>query len=90
MQQWLRAQAKELPAETVDWGRIAALGEQSMSDALSLWTRMREAANDELECGKRAAKVAGNHVDACALAQYLAIRDAFADIGSRRAALNRQ
>ncbi len=40
---------------------------------------MREAADDELECGKRAAKVAGNHVDAYALAQYLAIRDAFAD-----------
>jgi hypothetical protein len=33
-----------------------------MIDALSLWTRLREAADDELECGRRAAKVAGNNI----------------------------
>jgi hypothetical protein len=32
----------------VDWRHIAAVGEHSMSDALALWTRVREAADDEL------------------------------------------
>jgi hypothetical protein len=79
MRDWQRAQAAEFPADKVDWHHIAAVGEQSMPDALALWTRVREAADDELETGRRAAKVAGNHTGAYALAQFLAIRDAFAD-----------
>jgi len=39
----------------------------------------RESANDELESGKRGAKVAGDNADPYPLAQYLAIRDSFAD-----------
>jgi hypothetical protein len=77
--EWRREYVKSLEPEKVDWGYIAAVGEHSMSDALSLWTRVREAADDELESGRRAAKVAGNHTEAYALAQFLAIRDAFAD-----------
>jgi hypothetical protein len=55
------------------------VGEHGMGEALALWTRVREAADDELETGRRAAKVAGNHTGAYALAQFLAVRDAFAD-----------
>ncbi len=70
---------KSLEPEKVDWQHIAAIGEHSMIDALSLWTRLREAADDELECGRRAAKVAGNNISAYSLAQFLAIREAFTD-----------
>lgn len=40
---------------------------------------MREAADDELESGKRGAKVTGDNTTPYTLAQYLAIRDSFAD-----------
>lgn len=40
---------------------------------------MREAADDELESGKRGAKIAGDNTTPYSLAQYLAIRDSFAD-----------
>ncbi len=73
--QWVEG----LEPEKVDWRHIAAVGEHSMSDALALWTRVREAADDELETGRRAAKVAGNNIEAYALAQFLALRDSFAD-----------
>ncbi len=68
-----------LAPEKVDWQHIAAVGEHSMTDALSLWARVRAAADDELESGERAAKAAGNNTDAYALAQFLAVRDSFAD-----------
>ena len=77
--EWRREYVKTLDAEKVDWGHIAAVGEHGMGEALAPWTRVREAADDELETGRRAAKVAGNHTDAYALAQFLAVRDAFAD-----------
>lgn len=79
MQEQRRAWVEGLQPEKVDWQHLAALGEHSMSDALSLWTRVCEAADDELESGIRASKVAGNNTEAYALAQFLAIRDAFAD-----------
>jgi hypothetical protein len=56
-----------------------AMGEVNIEDALKLWSRVREAANDELENGKRGAEVAGHNANPYALAQYLAIRDSFAD-----------
>lgn len=40
---------------------------------------MREAADDELQSGKRGAKIAGDNTTPYSLAQYLAIRDSFAD-----------
>ena len=40
---------------------------------------MRKAADDELECGKRGVRVAGYDPSPYALAQYLVIRDSFAD-----------
>ena len=58
---------------------MAAIAEVSTDDALDLWARVREAANDELESGKRGAKIAGHDADPYALAQYLTIRDSFAD-----------
>jgi len=68
-----------LEPEKVNWGHISAIGAHSMGDALSLWTRLREAADDELESGIRASKVSGHNTEAYALAQFLAIRDSFAD-----------
>ncbi len=65
----------------MDWSHLAAIAEVSLKDSLGLWTRIREAADDELETGKRAAQVAGGELNLkpYALAQFLAIRDAFAD-----------
>jgi hypothetical protein len=40
---------------------------------------VRQRADDELESGKRGAKVAGENSTPYSLAQYLAIRDSFAD-----------
>lgn len=68
-----------LEVEKVDWGHISAIAKHSMSDAMSLWARVREAADEELESGRRGAKVAGEHKNAYSLAQFLAIRDAFND-----------
>jgi hypothetical protein len=70
-----------LHPEKVDWGNIAAVAEANMKDGLALWTRVREAADDELESGRRAAHVAGDDLTTSpyALAQFLAIRDSFAD-----------
>ena len=79
MNQWRRDHIEALQPETVSWARIAAVAEVSMTDAVSLWARVREAAERELESGRRAAKVTGDNDDAYALAQFLAIRDSFAD-----------
>ena len=68
-----------LQPQEVTWGHFAAVGEVNTDDGLKLWARVRKAANDELECGLRGAKVAGHDADPYALAQYLAIRDSFAD-----------
>lgn len=65
--------------QEVTWGHIAADAEANPDDALNLWARVCEVANDELESGKRGAKVAGHNANPYALAQYLAIRDSFAD-----------
>ncbi len=40
---------------------------------------MRQAADDELESGKRGAEVAGHNADPYERARYLAIRDSFVD-----------
>jgi hypothetical protein len=54
-------------------------GEVNIDDALTLWARVREAADDELESGKRGAQVAGENSTPHSLDQNLAIRDSFAD-----------
>lgn len=74
-----RKYVEGLQPEKVNWSHINAVAQVNLSDGLALWTRVREAADDELESGKRAAKVAGSNTDAYALAQFLAIRDQFAD-----------
>lgn len=79
MNEWRRDYVKNLPPEKVNWSHLSAVGEADLSDALTLWRRVREAADDELESGKRAAAVAGNKSDAYAVAQFMAIRDSFAD-----------
>jgi hypothetical protein len=74
-----RQRVAGLQPREVTWGHMAALAEVNPDDALMLWQRVRQAADDELESGKRGAKVVGHNADPYALAQYLAIRDAFAD-----------
>ena len=68
-----------MAVEEIDWGHLAALAEVNTDDCFKLWSRVREAADDELQSGKRGAKVAGDNATPHALAQYLAIRDCFAD-----------
>lgn len=77
--EWRRGYVEGLSVEEINWGHMSAVAEVSIDDGLKLWTRVREAADDELESGKRGAKVAGENSEPYALAQYLAIRDSFAD-----------
>ena len=68
-----------LQPQKVTWGHIAAIAQVNTDDALTIWARVRKAADDELESGKRGAEVAGHNADPFERAQYLSIRDAFAD-----------
>lgn len=77
--EWRRGYVEGLQPQEVTWGHFAAVAEVNIDDALKLWARVRKAADDELECGGRGAKVAGENSEPFALARYLAIRDAFAD-----------
>jgi len=79
MNEWRRKYVEGLEPERVNWTHISAVAELSMQDSLNLWTRVRETADNELESGKRAAKVTGDHTHPFTLAQFLAIRDSFAD-----------
>ena len=79
MNEWRRDYVKGLPPEKVGWSHLSAVGEADLRDALALWARIRETADDELESGNRASAVAGNRTEPYALAQFLAIRDSFAD-----------
>lgn len=73
--EWVKG---EMPHK-ISWSDIAAVGEQSMDDALKLWAHIRETADDELESGVHSASIRGVRGDPYAFAQFLAIRDAFAD-----------
>jgi hypothetical protein len=77
--EWRRGYVAALLPQDVTWADLAAVADVDTDHALALWARLRVAADDELECGKRGAKVAGENGEPYALAQYLAIRDAFAD-----------
>jgi hypothetical protein len=77
--EWRRGYVAALLPQEVTWADLAAVADVDTDHALELWARLRVAADDELECGKRGAKVAGENGEPYALAQYLGIRDAFAD-----------
>ena len=77
--EWRRGYVEGLSVEEINWGHLSAVGEVNIEDGLKLWSRVREAADDELESGKRGAKVAGENSEPYSLARYLAIRDSFAD-----------
>lgn len=74
-----REYVEGLQPEKVDWSHLAAISEIDVNDALTLWARMRETADNELESGLRAAAIVGTRKEAYAVAQFLAIRDSFAD-----------
>lgn len=79
MNAWRRKNiGNELPEE-IGWEMIAAVGDLSMDDALNAWAQVRDSASDELQSGGRAAKVTGSNATPYAVAQFLAIRDSFAD-----------
>jgi len=78
MQEWRRGCVEGLLPEKVSWGHLASFAELSTNDPFKLWARVRQAADDELASGKRGASVAGDTTP-YGLAQYLAIRDSFAD-----------
>jgi hypothetical protein len=77
--EWRRNYVEGLALEEINWGHLSAVAEVNTDDCFKLWARVREAADDELESGKRGAKVAGDNSTPYSLAQYLAIRDSFAD-----------
>jgi hypothetical protein len=77
--EWRRGYVAALLPQEVTWTDLAAVADVDTDHALELWARLRVAADDELECGKRGAKIAGDNSDPYTLAQYLAIRDSFAD-----------
>jgi hypothetical protein len=79
MNEWRRSVINGSQPEKVSWGEISALAEIDMSEGLALWARVRESADDELESGRRAAKILSQRNDPFALAQFMAIRDSFAD-----------
>ena len=57
MNRWRRDSIDESQPEKISWSHISAVAEISMEDGLKLWARVREAADDELESGRRSAKV---------------------------------
>jgi hypothetical protein len=77
--EWRRGYVEGLAVEEINWGHLAAVAEVDTDDCFKLWSRVREAADDELQSGKRGAKVAGENSTPYLLAQYLAILDSFAD-----------
>lgn len=77
--EWRRGYVEGLEPEKVNWGHLAAVAEVDVGDSMKIWARIREAADDELESGRRAAQVAGSRSEPYAIAQFLAIRDSFAD-----------
>lgn len=79
MCEYRRSYIAGLQPEKVEWGHLAALAETDPQDSLTLWIRVREAAEEELSSGVRSAKVTGYKIQPYELAQFLAIRDAFAD-----------
>jgi hypothetical protein len=62
----------------IDWTDLAAVGAASLEEAMTVWLQIQEAAEDALESGARAAAVAGDP-SPYELAQFLAIRNSFAD-----------
>jgi hypothetical protein len=77
--EWRRGYVDTLEPEKVEWGHLAAVADVDVNDSLTLWARIRDAADNELESGRRAAQVTGSRTEPYALAQFLAIRDSFAD-----------
>lgn len=67
-----------MPLKEIDWTDLSAVGDVNMTEAVEVWGRIREAAVAELESGRRSAYVVGD-IGAWEFAQFLAIRDAFAD-----------
>ena len=66
--EWRRGYVSSLTPEEVTWADLTAVAEVDTNDALTLWARVRAATDDELECGKRGAKAAGDSANPYALA----------------------
>jgi len=75
---WAEDALKQVPSK-VTWSQLAALGDTDLAAAVGVWSRICEAADDELESGVRAVVATGDSPTPYERAQFLAIRDAFAD-----------
>jgi hypothetical protein len=73
--QWIR---EGKPLKEIDWTDLSAVAEENLTESVEVWGRVREAAVAELESGRRSGYVVGD-IGAWEYAQFLAIRDAFAD-----------
>jgi hypothetical protein len=87
MNKWRREKVDASLPERISWTEISAVAEASMEEGLIVWGKVREAADDELESGRRAAGVTGDQSDPYTIAQFLAIRDSIADQWQPRAGI---
>jgi hypothetical protein len=76
--EWLRSQPEGLIPSRIGWRHLSAIAEEDMQKALATWAAVCEQADDHLASGNRAAEVAGAR-EPYELAQFMAIRAAFAD-----------
>ena len=77
--EWRRGAVENPAVEEIQWRHLAAVAEKNIEDGYKLWLRIRESAADELASGSLTGKVVGNTSEPYERAQYLAIRDSFAD-----------
>lgn len=79
MNEWRREKIDRVQPEKIRWTDISAVGEVDPRQGVELWARIREAADNDLESGRRAASVTGCNTEPFTLAQFVGIRDSFAD-----------
>ena len=77
--EWRRGCVENLAVEEIQWRHLAAVAEKNIEDGHKIWLRIRESAADELASGRRTAKICDDSGEPYERAQYLAIRDSFAD-----------
>lgn len=75
-----RGAVKNMQPKQIAWRHIMAVTEADALESLEIWGRVRDAADIELESGWRAAEIVGGfRAEPFEIAQFLSIRDSFAD-----------
>ena len=78
MQEWRRENIAHKAPKEVTWSDLSAVADVSVDEALKVWAGICDAADDALASGLRGCGVIGASTP-YARAEFLAIRDAFAD-----------